>query len=195
MGLLISTKIIYTYIHCTCTCTMSFLSLRCYYAKLMGYLKYKSLLQFTEVHQRMLRYNRGIHNHPSCRGIQSILEITGVFTGVREYRGIPEITGVYTECTGVREYRDIPGITGGYLSIEVGVLGREEREGGRGRGRDVHLSKLLHGLLHAPGLPLFLRVRVLHYQWRRRSLGVKGQLYTLQVVWQCVCVFPHSVHC
>ena len=54
-----------------------------------------------------------------------------------------------------------------YLGIEVGVLGREE---GEGRGCDVQLSKLLHGLLHAPGLPLLLCVCILHNQRGRRSL-------------------------
>ena len=57
---------------------------------------------------------------------------------------------------------------GAHLGIEVRVLRGEQREG-RGRG-NVELSKLLHRLLHAPCLPLLLRVSILHHQRRRRSL-------------------------
>ena len=54
-----------------------------------------------------------------------------------------------------------------YLGIEVGVLGREEREGSRS---NIELSKLLHSFLHPPGLSLLFCVSIFHNQRRRGSL-------------------------
>ena len=53
-----------------------------------------------------------------------------------------------------------------YLGIE-GVVGISWHEC---QWAYVELSKLLHGLLHSAGLPLFLCVSILHHQGAGRSL-------------------------